>query len=359
MALSPSHSRISLANPTKPIEDALKDFESVLSVSQRQELYTKTSIPDADAVLIFTAELDARNSNRKGRSIASNLFTVLQSVRDFSNIVGTFVSAHPEIAALVWGSIQLTTLQEFKSDKDDIRAHSENVKNEITFAKAQADFEDQRQNEISRSHLSQLALKTHIGLKEIKKQQLQIDKRRAHKNNAKVLVAFYFLRFDDQKSLLAETAVRSILRQTLRSGNFSEDEEGKLRSALSGSITNVANRLCARIQNFKGCYIIIDGIDEFEKQERNELFNILFSLVSQTSNTRLFISGRESMTQEVKTKFRSLQHISMRNSSVSSGMELYIDSLLEEKLSNGELVVGSQDLIADIKNALMKGGDGM
>lgn len=95
---------------TQQLQEALIDFQSVLSDNQRQELRRKTTLPDADAVLIFTAELDASYKKTKGRSIGSNLYTVLQSVRDFSTVVGTFVSAHPEIAALVWGSVQLTTL---------------------------------------------------------------------------------------------------------------------------------------------------------------------------------------------------------------------------------------------------------
>jgi hypothetical protein len=36
------------------------------------------------------------------------LHSVLQSVREFSAVIDTFVSSHPEIAALVWGGLKLT-----------------------------------------------------------------------------------------------------------------------------------------------------------------------------------------------------------------------------------------------------------
>ena len=93
--------------PTQKLQDALVDFQSVLSDDQRRELRRSKTIPDADAVLVFTAGLDASQGGRRGRSVASNLYSVLQSVRDFSAIVDTFVSSHPEIAALFWGSVKL------------------------------------------------------------------------------------------------------------------------------------------------------------------------------------------------------------------------------------------------------------
>lgn len=78
-----------------------------LSEEQRKILKETTSIPDADAVLVFTAQLDA-SQHRKGRSIATRLHPVLQSVRDFSAIIDTFVSSNPGVAAVIWGSVKLT-----------------------------------------------------------------------------------------------------------------------------------------------------------------------------------------------------------------------------------------------------------
>ncbi|RYP87903.1 hypothetical protein DL769_000355 [Monosporascus sp. CRB-8-3] len=88
------------------LQRALYEFKSILTDEQRRELHGTTAVPDADSVLIFTAQLD--NKNRKGRSVASRLHTVLLSVQNFCSVVDTFVSSRPEIAALVWGSVKLT-----------------------------------------------------------------------------------------------------------------------------------------------------------------------------------------------------------------------------------------------------------
>ncbi|KAF5025652.1 hypothetical protein F66182_2258 [Fusarium sp. NRRL 66182] len=92
------------------LENALNDFRAVLTQDQRHDLDAVRHVPDTHAVLIFTAELDAKRRTMKGHSIASRLYSVLQCVRDFSAVVDTFVSSKPEIAALVWGSIKLTMM---------------------------------------------------------------------------------------------------------------------------------------------------------------------------------------------------------------------------------------------------------
>ncbi len=50
------------------------------------------------------------NATRRSRCVSSRLFGILQSVQDFSTIADTFVSSHPEIAALVWGTVKFTIL---------------------------------------------------------------------------------------------------------------------------------------------------------------------------------------------------------------------------------------------------------
>lgn len=94
----------------KALQDAVNQYRDVLDQNQRRKLDTLKPIPDADAILVFTAELDSRDHNRRGRSFASRLHTILLAVRNFCSIADTFVSSHPEIAALAWGSVKLTML---------------------------------------------------------------------------------------------------------------------------------------------------------------------------------------------------------------------------------------------------------
>ncbi|KAJ0135112.1 Glutathione S-transferase psoE [Fusarium oxysporum f. sp. albedinis] len=98
------------AGPRKSLEDAIQDFQAILTDDQRQKLSSIGAIQDPDTAMIFTAQLDRDNQLKKGRGIACRLSSVLQSVQTFSTVVDTFVSSHPQIAALVWGSIKLAML---------------------------------------------------------------------------------------------------------------------------------------------------------------------------------------------------------------------------------------------------------
>ncbi|KAI1455549.1 hypothetical protein F4805DRAFT_270567 [Annulohypoxylon moriforme] len=97
-------------NPTASLQAALRNFESILSTDEKKMLCDIKAIPDADAAIQFTARLDQANAKRRGVSLGSRVYSMLLSVQQFANVVGTFVSSHPEIAALVWGSMQLTML---------------------------------------------------------------------------------------------------------------------------------------------------------------------------------------------------------------------------------------------------------
>ncbi|KAL7786099.1 hypothetical protein V8C43DRAFT_290502 [Trichoderma afarasin] len=118
-ALSASIPRTRKSNGAQTLRDSIFEFQRVLTDDQQRELQGIKMVPDAIAVLVFTAELDSLNRNRKGRSIASRLHSVLQSVRDFSAAVEAVDSTHLGIASILWGSVKLTMLVTVKSDTYD------------------------------------------------------------------------------------------------------------------------------------------------------------------------------------------------------------------------------------------------
>jgi hypothetical protein len=90
---------------------AVREFQASLTPAQNTNLLDLSSNrPDASSILTFTAEVDKVNANRRSRCVSSRLFGILQSIQDFTNVVDTFVSSNPEIAALVWGSVKFTIL---------------------------------------------------------------------------------------------------------------------------------------------------------------------------------------------------------------------------------------------------------
>ncbi|KAI1060020.1 hypothetical protein LB506_012623 [Fusarium annulatum] len=111
MDLTQSSQAVTSSVPKKGdqiLQNAISSFRTVLTPEQLAEFDCIESVPETDAVLVFTAELDLRRQNKKGKSIASRLFPVLQAVHSFTSIIDTFISSNPTIAALVWGSVKMT-----------------------------------------------------------------------------------------------------------------------------------------------------------------------------------------------------------------------------------------------------------
>ncbi|KAG8525959.1 uncharacterized protein KY384_000721 [Bacidia gigantensis] len=103
---------MSSSNTLDPVSIAIQQYQNALLPQQKKDFLTsKVAAPlSADAVLAFTAEVDALKSRRTSRCVASRLQGTLQSVQQFTSIIGTFVTSNPAIAALVWGSLRLTIL---------------------------------------------------------------------------------------------------------------------------------------------------------------------------------------------------------------------------------------------------------
>jgi hypothetical protein len=98
------------------LETAVARFQARLKDDQRRRLQSlKSTAHDTQAVIVFTAELDRVDSNRRGKSIASRLSSFLQTIQQFFPAVDTFVSSNPNLAALIWGSVRLTFLVGFNN----------------------------------------------------------------------------------------------------------------------------------------------------------------------------------------------------------------------------------------------------
>ena len=101
---------INLLRSTASLDLALDEFHQILSSEQRIEFEsTANQVPTAEAVLLFTDEINEKSSTRKSRILAGRMRGVLEAVQQYSTIVDTATSAQP-IAALVWSSIKIVVL---------------------------------------------------------------------------------------------------------------------------------------------------------------------------------------------------------------------------------------------------------
>lgn len=106
-------------------------------------------------------------------------------------------------------------------------------------------------------------------------------------------------------------------------------------------------------------YIVIDGVDECDKSDRDKLLQTLLSLVLLGSNVRLFLSSRASLREEIQTWFSEFGQISMDCQAAHDDIAMYITSAIKANIQNGDLKVRDQNLVEEISQALVNGAHGM
>lgn len=105
-----SRPNLRATDPTASLEEALASFENALTEGQKTEYNSCSIKPDVSSVIVFVAQTDAENKCKSRKSLAPRLCTFLNSTQQFTGVVDTFVSSHPAIAALVWGSVKTAIL---------------------------------------------------------------------------------------------------------------------------------------------------------------------------------------------------------------------------------------------------------
>jgi hypothetical protein len=170
-----------------------------------------------------------------------------------------------------------------------------------------------------------------------------------------------FPRFDDSVSLSAATVLRSIIRQSLKF----DDVRGEVERLLSkveasyADIETIEALLQHCICRFSSLYIVIDALDEFEKEERNVLLRSLSSIISlPDSKARLFLVGRSSVSMDIRKWFPNSQEKSADCREVQADIEAYTQETITIKQGE-QLITEDSALAQEITNALMDGANGM
>ncbi|KAE8454213.1 hypothetical protein EG329_005138 [Mollisiaceae sp. DMI_Dod_QoI] len=194
-----------------------------------------------------------------------------------------------------------------------------------------------------------------------------IDYLHYERTRADELITFVFPRFDDSTSLDAAAVLKSIIRQTLEPDNVTEEIEGQL-SILKNSdadMDTIETLLQYCISRLSKLYIVIDALDEFEKEQRDILLRSLSPVISlPNSKAKLFLVGRSSVLMDIRRLFPASQEKSGNCREIQADIETYIRETItlrqEEQLSPEEqLVLQDPTLAQEIIEVLINGADGM
>ena len=163
-------------------------------------------------------------------------------------------------------------------------------------------------------------------------------------------------------SFSAATVLKSIIRQSLSPDDITGEIERQL-SRLETSYnteTDIIKTLFQYcIRQFPIFYIILDALDEFEKKERNVLFRNFSSLTSlPNSKAKIFLVGRNSVTEDMRKWFPASQQKSTDCREVQADIEAYTRETINPR-QREQPVLYDLTLTQEIVEALISGTDGM
>lgn len=105
-------------------------------------------------------------------------------------------------------------------------------------------------------------------------------------------------------------------------------------------------------------YLFIDGLDECKDENRRQLSFYLNKLIRNSkSKVKVFVSSRPEL--DISQSFDNFHLISLGISTTHPDIELFIHNVIDQKLGNRSLVVKKPCMVEKIKEALIRGSEGM
>lgn len=172
------------------------------------------------------------------------------------------------------------------------------------------------------------------------------------------IVAFFFVA-DDAMGLRARTILGSLVRQILESlpnTEWTDALVGESHSLTPGTLTSI---LCKALPPQTRIYFVLDGLDDFDPDERRILVEQLKELQSWVRMS-ICISFRlqaKSRAQEDFACFRPCSTLEIPRT--NPDIERYIKNEIESLVDSGELLIRDSATLEEIRQRLVDGADGM
>jgi hypothetical protein len=189
---------------------------------------------------------------------------------------------------------------------------------------------------------------------------------------------YFFCRSNDRASILADTILRSLLRQCLDSSSLPTYIESDLVKLLRHTWVD-PSALCAVLRSamsrYHTVYMIIDGIDECETPQRSVVLESLSKLSnSSVTIVKLVVASRNTVSRLLTTSSIQNLNIDIRQGQFQDDISTFIDDSFTTRLHNGiscdgvghdgigpdnALYVRDFHVVIEVREALLSGAKGM
>ena len=172
-------------------------------------------------------------------------------------------------------------------------------------------------------------------------------------------VACLYVDYKDQANQTLGPILGTFLHQFLTTSQESIPDEiaQKLHKIqLEGGKVGAGDNLAllkVRLQQLKRAFICIDAVDELEPKIRRQLLNTLKEL--KTNNTRIFLTGRSHVENEVRECFQSQAYIIVINANKQD-----IETFVKQQINDDPDPNAMDDVLEkEIVNVIIKKSQGM
>ncbi|KAL5586047.1 hypothetical protein FOBRF1_015917 [Fusarium oxysporum] len=183
--------------------------------------------------------------------------------------------------------------------------------------------------------------------------------------------SFFFLRFDERKSLSASTVIRSCLQQLLASpliqsldSSAISELDGCLEQAKSSMFSVESLRLLytTAATSLDDWFIVIDGLDEVDVARQIGLlkfFREVFNQLPEPRRIKLLLSSRETCSSDIDRILPEATRLYTGLRPTSSDIRLYAEDIITNKVSAKALIVSDPELVDEIIEVIHQKEKGM
>ena len=154
-----------------------------------------------------------------------------------------------------------------------------------------------------------------------------------------------------------------MLKQLLLGNQISKAIESQvLRAYRDGQGTpathEIVDLICSLMQLRPLAYIVLDGLDECERQPRQDLLSLLKRLSNlENASVRTFISCRDE--DQLLRSLRSYPRIQLTAEALGRDMKSFVEGSVRSRVESGQLTIQNPDLEHHVVQELVKKAHGM
>lgn len=177
------------------------------------------------------------------------------------------------------------------------------------------------------------------------------------------IVIFYFCDSSDPRSLKLGNILGTIIRQLLETIVISEVIEKQIESCFRphGRVATeeeLFTLLLDAVKSFSEIYILIDGLDECDKDDINKILPMLSQLLRSTRPLlKIALFSREE--NNIANAVKSFPRVRVSSDKISLDLSTFIKETVESKIVCGHLCISEPLLKVEVINALIDGAQGM